>query len=244
METVLRVSGLGKSYGDLKALEGFDLELGRGEIFGLLGHNGAGKTTAIECMLGTRRRDAGEALLFGLDPVTERKKVFARTGVQFQDFGYQDKIRVGELCAFQAALFQTGGDWPSLLERFGLGKKRRAPVNELSGGERQKLSLVLALVHGPELIFLDELTTGLDPKARREIWAYIKGLKAEGKTVFLSSHYMDEVEFLCDRIAILKSGKVVARGSPAELVEENGSRNLEEAFLLYLERDPQEEARQ
>ncbi|HOX32466.1 MAG TPA: ABC transporter ATP-binding protein [Spirochaetales bacterium] len=242
MGDAVRIEGLRKAYGGLAAVDGVELSVARGEIFGLLGPNGAGKTTTIECALGTRKPDAGKVELLGLDPVLDRRRLFERVGVQFQEAGYQDKIRVGELCSLTAALYRRPADWRALLERFGLGGKRRAPVSALSGGQRQRLAIALALIPGPELVFLDELTTGLDPKARREVWALVKGLKAEGVTVFLSSHYMDEVEFLCDRIAILKGGKIVARGSPAELVEREGTRNLEEAFLRYIDKDSEEEA--
>jgi ABC-2 type transport system ATP-binding protein len=237
MEEAISISGLRKSYGGVAAVDGVDIAVGRGEIFGLLGPNGAGKSTTIECALGTRKRDGGEVRLLGLDPEADRRELFERVGVQFQESGYQDKIRVDELCELTAALYRRSAGPSALLERFGLAKSGRKAVSELSGGQRQRLAIVLALLPVPELLFLDELTTGLDPKARREIWAYIKGLKAEGVTVFLSSHYMDEVEFLCDRIAILKDGRIVARGTPAELIERNGTKNLEEAFLVYMEKE-------
>jgi ABC-2 type transport system ATP-binding protein len=235
MQEALRIRGLRKVYGSLVAVDGLDLSVERGEIFGLLGHNGAGKTTTIECALGTRDRDSGEVALLGLDPRRDRKRLFQRVGVQFQEAGYQDKIKVDELCEFSAALYARSADWRELIGRFGLAAKARSTVGELSGGERQKLSIVLALLPSPELVFLDELTTGLDPKARREMWALIKGLKAGGATVFLTSHYMEEVEFLCDRIAILKAGRLVAQGTPAELVAGHAAKNLEEVFLAYLD---------
>jgi len=226
---------LRKAYGELAAVDGLELSIGRGEIFGLLGHNGAGKTTTIECALGLRRRDAGEVSLLGLDPEKDRAKLFEKVGVQLQEAGYQDRIKVGELCACFAGLYSKPADWRELVARFGLSGRERAAVSSLSGGERQKLSIVLALIPGPELVFLDELTTGLDPKARRQMWALIEGLKAESVTVFMSSHYMEEVERLCDRIAIMKKGRIVAQGSPTELVARNKTKNLEEAFLLYLD---------
>jgi len=235
MEEAVRIRGLRKSYGGLVAADGVDLTVERGEIFGLLGHNGAGKTTTIECALGTRKRDAGSVSLLGLDPEKDRKALFERVGAQFQEAGYQDKIRVGELCEFSSGLYSSPRDWRELISRFGLAGKEKSAVSALSGGERQKLSIVLALVPGPELVFLDELTTGLDPKARREMWALIKGLKAEGVTIFMTSHYMEEIERLCDRIAIMKKGRVVAQGTPAELVSLNRRENLEEVFLLYLD---------
>lgn len=242
MEEAVRIRGLRKAYGGLVAVDGLDLSVARGEIFGLLGHNGAGKTTTIECALGTRKRDAGSVSLLGLDPERDRRALFERVGAQLQEAGYQDKIRVGELCAFSAGLYPRPRDWRPILERFELGGKERSAVASLSGGERQKLSIALALIPGPELLFLDELTTGLDPKARRGMWELIESLRAEGVTIFMTSHYMEEVERLCDRIAVMRAGRVAAEGTPAELVARNGARNLEEAFLLYLgEGEPLEE---
>ena len=241
MDEAVRIRGLRKAYGGIAAVDGVDLSVARGEIFGLLGPNGAGKSTTIECALGTKKRDGGEVSLLGLDPERDRRSLFERVGVQFQEPGYQDKIKVDELCELTSALYGRPSDWRSLLERFGLGGKRRAAVSALSGGQRQRLAIVLALIPNPELLFLDELTTGLDPKARREVWAVIEGLKADGVTVFLSSHYMDEVEYLCDRIAILKAGRIAVQGTPAELVERNKTKNLEEAFLLYMDKESETE---
>jgi ABC-2 type transport system ATP-binding protein len=237
MEEAVRISGLHKTYGDLAAVDDVDLAVAKGEIFGLLGPNGAGKTTTIECALGTRRRDAGTVELLGLDPERDRKHLFARVGVQFQEMGYQDKIKVDELGELTASLYERPADWRGLFDRFGLGSRLRMAASALSGGQRQRLAIALALIPDPELVFLDELTTGLDPKARREVWALIKELNAGGLTVFLSSHYMDEVEFLCDRVAILKAGKIVAQGTPAALIAANGTKNLEEVFLAYMDRE-------
>jgi ABC-2 type transport system ATP-binding protein len=246
MENVFVLSGLRKSYGARKAVDGVDLAVRRGEIFGLLGHNGAGKTTAIECSLGVKRADAGTASILGLDPVRDRKRLFARVGVQFQESRFQDKLKVSEACALASALYPAPMDWRPLAERLGLAGKAEAFVAKLSGGERQRLSILLALIPDPEILFLDELTTGLDPKARREIWACIEELKRSGVTIILTSHYMDEVERLCDRIAILREGGIVARGTPAELMQTHGMDRLEDVFLRYLDQDrlrPEEESR-
>lgn len=246
MDTVFVVSGLRKAYGARKAVDGVDLAVGRGEIFGLLGHNGAGKTTTIECALGVKKADGGTSRIFGLDPSRDRKKLFARVGVQFQDSRYQDKLRVAEACALASALYRTPRDWRPLAERLGLTDKASSFVANLSGGERQRLSVLLALIPAPELIFLDELTTGLDPKARREIWACLEELKRSGVTIILTSHYMDEVERLCDRIAILKNGQIVAQGAPGEMTRAAGAARLEEVFLRYMGKEgvaPEEETK-
>lgn len=230
-ENALEVRGLRKSYGSLVALDGIDLTVPKGEIFGLLGHNGAGKTTTIECALGTKRADGGTVSVLGMDPERDRKTLFARVGVQFQHTGFQDKLRVGEACGIAASLYRESRDWRELLERFSLLEKRNAFVSELSGGERQKLAVAIALIHGPELLFLDELTTGLDPASRRNVWDYLKALKADGVSIVLTSHYMDEVEYLCDRVAILRKGSIVMEGTPEELVAEHNAKNLEDVFL-------------
>ena len=227
----LEIHGLRKAYGSLVALDGIDLTVPKGEIFGLLGHNGAGKTTTIECALGTKRTDGGTVSVLGMDPERDRKKLFARVGVQFQHTGFQDKLRVDEACALAASLYRENRDWRELLERFSLLEKRASFVSELSGGERQKLAVAVALIHGPELLFLDELTTGLDPASRRTVWDYLKALKNDGVSIVLTSHYMDEVEYLCDRVAILRKGKIVMEGTPEELVAEHNAKNLEDVFL-------------
>jgi ABC-2 type transport system ATP-binding protein len=242
MQNVLEVQGLSKSYADLLAVDGLDLCVPQGEIFGLLGHNGAGKTTSIECILGTKKPDHGRVRILGLDPAKDRKELFSKVGVQFQTAKYQDKLKVAEACEVAAALYPKTRDWKKLLVRFGLGGKEKALINELSGGERQKLSVVLALIPDPQVLFLDELTTGLDPAARRGIWTYLKNLKEGGVTIILTSHFMDEVEYLCDRIAILKEGRIVAMGTPAQLIDTHKSKNLEDVFLKYLEKETAEEA--
>lgn len=233
MRKLLIVKGLKKSYGDVCAVDDLDLELEQGEVFGLLGHNGAGKTTSIECILGVRKFDAGNVSLLGMDPVLNRKKLFERVGVQFQQTNYHDKIRVEEICQVTASLYRSPAEYRTLLESFGLLGKEKYTVMELSGGERQRLSVLLALIPKPEIVFLDELTTGLDARARRDVWRYLEHLKADGLTVLLTSHYMDEVEALCDRICILKQGKVVAEGTVAGVVAKSPYRQLEDAYLWH-----------
>lgn len=244
MDTVLDVRDLRKRYGSLQAVGGISFALTRGSIMGLLGHNGAGKTTTIECILGTRKRDGGSVQILGMDSIRDRKHLFERVGVQFQNTRFQDRLRVGEACSLTAALYRKPKNWHELLERFGLEEKIKTTVNELSGGERQKLAVLLALVPGPELLFLDELTTGLDPVSRRSMWNFLLDLKKEGVSIILTSHYMDEVERLCDSIAVMKDGVFVAQGTPENLIAQqsavkDGIRNLEDVFLCFMEKEDQ-----
>ncbi len=190
METTIEAVKLCKSYGGVRAVENVSLRVGRGEVFGLLGANGAGKSTAVECILGTRLQDSGTATILGMDPRKDRKRLFERVGVQFQESRCQDKIRVAELCAVTASLYRTARDWGGLLKQFGLADKWKSPVSELSGGQKQRLFIVLALIPDPEAVFLDELTTGLDARARREVWKSLAEMKAKGLTILLTSHFM------------------------------------------------------
>jgi len=233
MTKALIVKGLTKSYGNIRAVDCLDLEVNKGEIFGLLGHNGAGKTTSIECILGVKKVDVGTVELLGMNPTADRKKLFESVGVQFQQTSYHEKVRVSEICEVTKSLYKAPADWRKLLKSFGLSGMEKRTVSELSGGERQRLSVLLALIPNPQFVFLDELTTGLDSKARRDVWKYIESLKTDGLTVLLTSHYMDEVETLCDRICILKKGQVVVMGTVKELVAKSPYDNLDEAYLWY-----------
>lgn len=233
METPLIVEGLHKSYKGVTAVHNLSIRVEKGEVFGLLGHNGAGKTTTIECVLGVRKADAGKVRLLGMDPVRDRKQVFERVGVQFQQTGYHNKIRVSEICEVTAALYRKPADWRELLAVFGLNRMEKRVVSELSGGERQKLSVLLALIPDPEFVFLDELTTGLDSKARRDVWKTLTGLKRRGLTILLTSHYMDEVQALCDRLCILKQGEIVALDTVEAIIRQSPYETLEEAYLWH-----------
>lgn len=233
MQKVVIVKGLKKSYRSVTAVEDLSFEINKGEIFGLLGHNGAGKSTTIEAILGIRSMDEGYVEVLGVDPRKHRKQLFEKVGVQFQQTNYPDKIRVDEMCELTAALYRNSANWKELLRTFGLEKLTKKPVAELSGGERQKLSVLLALIPNPELVFLDELTTGLDSKARRDVWKHLVQLKQKGLTILLTSHYMDEVEALCDRICILKQGKAVALDTVQGVIEKSPYQNLEESYLWY-----------
>lgn len=242
MEVTITAEKLTKSYGSLKALDQFDLTVCRGEIFGLLGANGAGKSTAMECILGTRKPDYGTVEILGMNPCTNRKKLYERVGVQFQETSYQDKIRVWELCQVTASLYKTPRDPKLLLHQFGLSDKLKVMVNDLSGGQKQRLFIVLALIADPEVIFLDELTTGLDVRARRDVWNSILKLKEDGLTVLLTSHFMDEVETLCDKIMILKNGRTVFEGTVNEAIQNSPYDQLEDAYFYFTEEERKNES--
>jgi ABC-2 type transport system ATP-binding protein len=236
---VLSVRNLQKRYKTVEAVRGISFEVMEGEIFGIIGENGCGKTTTIESILGIRVPDEGSISVLGYNPVNAsssvRKKLFNMVGVQFQETKFQDKIKVKEVCESTASLYSKAADWSSLLIDFGLEAKKESFVAQLSGGQKQRLAIVLALIPFPRLVFLDELTTGLDPKARRKIWEYLKKLQEEGVTIVLTSHYMDEIEYLCGRIAVMKQGLLTALGTPKELIKKHGTKNLEETFLKYMD---------
>ena len=230
MEEIISVKQLSKSYGRLNAVQGLDLSVTQGSVFGLLGANGAGKSTTIECMLGTRKPDAGTVSILGMDPLLQRKQLFENVGVQFQEANYQDKVTVSELCEVTQSLYKNAADYGELLKQFGIFDKAKSMVKELSGGQRQKLFIVLALIPQPKVVFLDELTTGLDAKARREVWKILSDLKEKGLTIFLTSHFMDEVEALCDTICILKRGKAVFYGTVEEAIAGSPYDKFEDAY--------------
>ena len=237
MSEAIFAEGLTKVYGGRPVVDHLDLSVKSGTVFGLLGANGAGKSTTIECLLGTKQADAGTVRLLGQDPRKKRRALFERIGVQFQAGDYQKEIRVSELCEETASLYRSPADWRKLCSQFGIGDKAGAAVKSLSGGERQRLFIVLALLPQPELVFLDELTTGLDAKARRSVWKTLEHLKEQGLTIFLISHFMDEVEALCDEICILKQGTPVFRGTVAEAKRQCGCERFEDAYLQLAEEE-------
>ena len=237
MSEAISVKGLTKSYHGKTVLNHLDLSVRTGTVFGLLGANGAGKSTAIECMLGSRNADSGEVFLLGRDPKQNRREVFQRIGVQFQEGNCQQEIKAYELCEETACLYRSPADWKALCGKFGIGDKLNSTVKSLSGGERQRLFIVLALIPNPELVFLYELTTGLDAKARRGVWRILEELKEHGLTIFLTSHFMDEVEALCDEICILKKGNAVFRGTVKEAKDRCGCERFEDAYLMLSEED-------
>ena len=232
MSEAVFVEGLTKSYNGKTVVDHLSLSVKSGTVFGLLGANGAGKSTTIECILGTKEADAGTVRLLGQNPKSHRRALFERIGVQFQEGDYHREIKVSELCEETASLYRKSADWRRLCEQFGIGDKEHTPVKGLSGGERQRLFLVLSLIGQPELVFLDELTTGLDAKARRGVWKTLESLREQGLTIFLTSHFMEEVEALCDEICILKKGTPVFRGTVAEAKAQCGCERFEDAYLL------------
>ena len=231
MSETIFVEGLTKAYHGKTVVDHLNLSVPSGTVFGLLGANGAGKSTTIECMLGTKQADSGTIRLLGQDPKKHRRTLFQRIGVQFQEGDYHREIKVSEFCEETASLYQNPADWRELCRQFGIGDKENTAVKSLSGGERQRLFIVLALIPQPELVFLDELTTGLDAKARRGVWKTLEGLKEQGLTIFLTSHFMDEVEALCDEICILRKGASVFRGTVAQAKAKCGCERFEDAYL-------------
>ena len=241
MEDVIRVEHLKKSYGDIIAVDDLSFSVKRGRVFGFLGANGAGKSTSIECILGTKKADHGLISVLGMSPISDRKKLFQRVGVQLQEVHYQENIKVGELCEITASLYSKPADYKSLLKEFGVADKINEAVKEISGGQRQRLFIVLALIPDPEVVFLDELTTGLYARARRDVWQILARLKAAGLTILLTSHFMDEVEILCDEICILKRGKPVFQGTVEDAIKQSEQVKFEDAYLWFTDEEVAEE---
>jgi ABC-2 type transport system ATP-binding protein len=214
---VIAVEHLHKAYGSKRAVDDVSFSVRAGEIFGILGRNGAGKTTTVECLTGLRAADRGEIRVLGLDPRQDGRELHERVGVQLQHSALPDRIRVGEAVELYASFYRRPADGRELLATLGLAGARDQYFAKLSGGQKQRLSIVLALVGQPEIAVLDELTTGLDPEARRETWALIEAVRDRGVTIVLVSHYMEEAERLCDRVAVIDAGKVIALDRPAAL---------------------------
>jgi len=222
MRPVVEVRELCKRYGDRTVVDHVDLDVAEGEIVGLLGSNGAGKTTTVECISGLRRPDSGSVRVLGLDPQADGPQLRSLVGSQLQDSSLPDRLRVGEaieLFRDSRALPSGSGPVNGLLQAFGLTEHRRQPFSALSGGQRQRLFLVLALLNRPRLVILDELTQGLDPASRRDVWDAVRSLRDAGTTVLLVTHYMDEAQALCDRVAVLDDGRVLDVGAPVQLVD-------------------------
>jgi ABC-2 type transport system ATP-binding protein len=228
---LIEVTDLRKSYGSRVAVDGVSFTVERGEIFGILGTNGAGKTTTVECLQGLRQADSGEISVLGLDPAADRAALTRRVGVQLQESRLPAKLRVREALELFASFYPDPADVDVLLDQVDLRDHARAYFGKLSGGQKQRVSIALALVGNPELAILDELTTGLDPHARRETWRLVEGVRATGVTVLLVTHFMDEAERLCDRVAVFDTGRVVATGTPAALRTAAGTSTLDDAFV-------------
>ncbi len=219
MGSVVEVRGLAKRYGSFVAVEDVTFSVEEGEIFGILGPNGAGKTTTVECLQGLRKADGGEVQVLGFDPRHEATRLRRHIGSQLQESALPDRIKVWEALELFSSLIPGGPPWATVLEQWGLGEKRNATFASLSGGQQQRLFVALALVNAPRLVFLDEMTTGLDPMARRITWDLIRQIRDGGTTVVLVTHFMDEAENLCDRIAVINDKRVVALDTPDGLIE-------------------------
>ncbi len=215
---VIEVEHLRKSYGSIKAVDDISFQVGKGEVFGMLGPNGAGKTTTVEIIEGLRVADSGKVSVFGLDINKGISKIKQKIGIQLQAPSLLPLLRVEEILDVFASFYKHSLSLDSLLELLSLKESRKILVKNLSGGQQQRLSVAMALVNDPEIAFLDEPTTGLDPQARRGLWSVIEDMRARGRTVFLTTHYMEEAEHLCDRVAIIDHGKIIALGTPAELI--------------------------
>jgi ABC-2 type transport system ATP-binding protein len=224
---VIEVTNLHKRYGDTVAVDDVSFSVERGEIFGILGRNGAGKTTTVECVEGLRKPDRGTVRVLGLDPQRDRAAVAKKLGTQLQESQLQEKLKVHEAIDLYASFYDDPADGNELLDMLGIADKRNTQYRHLSGGQKQRLSIALALIGNPEIAVLDELTTGLDPQARRDTWELIKGVRDRGVTIVLVTHFMDEAERLCDRLALIDRGKVVALDSPDGLVlQVNGEQRI------------------
>jgi ABC-2 type transport system ATP-binding protein len=216
--SIIHVSGIRKTYGKTVAVDDVSFDVKEGEIFGLIGPNGAGKTTTMECVEGLRRPDRGTISVMSLDPIRDSRTLQQKVGVQLQQAQLQKRIKVREAVDLWASLYPHPVDGDMLLDRLGLADKRQAWFMTLSGGQKQRLFIALALIHDPDVVLLDELTTGLDPQARRAIWELVREIRNRGKTVLLTTHLMEEAERLCDRVAIVERGRVVDIGTPPGLV--------------------------
>ncbi|GAA2898006.1 ABC transporter ATP-binding protein [Nonomuraea rubra] len=240
---IIEVRNLRKQYPNHLAVEDVSFEVAESEIFGILGPNGAGKTTTVECVAGLRKRDGGEVRVAGLDPRKDRDELRRVLGMQLQSAALPDKIKVWEAMDLYASFYPDPADWGELLERVGLSAKRDTMFKSLSGGQRQRLSVALALVGRPRVAVLDELTTGLDPQARRDTWELVEQVRETGVTIVLVTHFMEEAERLCDRLALIDAGKVVATDTPAGFIAQAGgeqrvrfrpSAQFDDAVLLAL----------
>ena len=250
-EYIISVKNLFKKYGSFEAVKGISFEVKKGEVFGILGPNGAGKTTTLEIIEGLRDATSGEIFLDGINTQKKKFEVKHKIGIQLQSSGFYDKLNLKELMELFASLYGRNIDYKEVLSEVGLLDKAKSQVKELSGGQKQRFSIASALVNDPLVIFLDEPTTGLDPQARRNLWELVESIKAKGKTIIMTTHYMDEAERLCDRVAIMDDGKIVSMDTPDHLIDqllnkgfskpktEKGA-NLEDVFIDLTGKDLRE----
>ncbi len=236
---VLDVKDLRRSYGELEAVRGVSFQVASGEIFGMVGPNGAGKTTTVECIEGLRTPTTGDIELLGMNPAKQGEKLKKRIGMQLQEAALPDRLLVWEALALFASLYKKTLEPDALLASVGLAEKKRAAFSKLSGGQKQRLFVALAMLNDPEVVFLDELTTGLDPHARRMMWELVENLRDRGKTIVLTTHFMEEAQRLCDRVAILDKGQIIALDSPANLIRQLG---VEQCVSLMIQPEKSLEA--
>ncbi|WP_326807505.1 ABC transporter ATP-binding protein [Streptomyces sp. NBC_01775] len=235
---LIEVSGLRKEYGGKAVVDGVSFAVEEGEIFGILGPNGAGKTTTVECVEGLRSPDEGQISVAGLNPVADHAEVTQLLGAQLQESELQAKLTVREALQLYASFYRRPADWRPLAARLGLGERLDARFGKLSGGQKQRLFIALALVGSPRAVVLDELTTGLDPRARRDVWELVEDIRASGVTVVLVTHLMEEAQRLCDRVAVIDRGRIAAQGTPAELI----SRTANPTVISFAPSQPLEDA--
>lgn len=219
IDPIIVAKNLRKKYGEINAVNGISFEVSRGEVFGMLGPNGAGKTTTIEILEGMRESDSGEAIINGINVKDDPTAVKAIIGVQLQQNSFFDNLKLSEIVDLYAKLYLTNVDPVEILSRVGLDKRKNGKFAELSGGQKQRLSIAVALVNNPVVLFLDEPTTGLDPQARRQLWELVRKIQAGGSTIMLTTHYMEEAEELCDRIAVVENGEIIALDTPNALID-------------------------
>ncbi len=233
-EAVVQIKNLFKSYGKIKAVDGISFNVSKGEIFGMVGPNGAGKTTTIECIEGLRKPSSGSIDVLGFNPTKDGRNLRKYIGIQLQQSELPERLKVWEALELFNSFYHKTIKWPSLLDDLGLKEKQKSYFDKLSGGQKQRLFIALALINDPDVLFLDELTTGLDPQARRNTWKLIENIRKKGKTIFLTTHYMEEAERLCDRVAIMDHGKIIALDTPDNLIRDI---NVEQRLLFNLVQD-------
>lgn len=230
-KNIIQVNHLSVKYRDIVAVDDVSFEVRENEIFGMIGANGAGKTSLVEAIEGLRDTSLGEISILEMNPKADRIKLYNQIGVQLQQTSYPDQAKVEDICKLFSSFYDNPVPYDRLLSDMRLDRQRKTYINKLSGGEKQKLSILLSLLGSPKIVFWDELTTGLDPLARHEVWDMIRKYKRDGLTIVLITHFMDEIENLCDRVALMKAGKMIYIGTPKEVIENFQAKNLDEVFL-------------